>query len=664
MTRPAPRSLLAALALAFLLLPLGAPGLRTRAVAQPPPASEEEDALAAYVRAHYTKREVRIPMRDGVRLFTSIYSPNDAGVGAATYPILLIRTPYDVGPYGADQYRESLGPSDDYAHEKFIFVYQDVRGKYMSEGEFVNLRPQIPDQVPAGVEEGVDESTDAWDTIDWLVENLPGNNGRVGLWGVSYPGFYASAGAIDSHPALKAVSPQAPIADWFFDDFHRHGAFILPMAFNFFSGFGRPRPEPTTEDGERFDHGTSDGYAFFLEMGPLSNADERFLHGEIPFWNDIAAHPNYDEYWQSRNILPHLDGIGAAVLVVGGWYDTEDLYGPLATYRAIERQNPEIENSLVMGPWPHGGWQRGDGDTLGEADFGFPTSEYYQRQIELPFFRHHLKEPRGQGGELHLAEATVFETGANRWRRFNAWPPAGLEEASLHLREGSGSPSGAGSISFDPPPAEAAGEPFDEFVSDPSRPVPYTTELTTRWARDYMTEDQRFAARRPDVLVYRSEPLEEDLTIAGPITADLWVSTTGRDADWIVKVIDEHPVDEPRYVEHRTDPANDLRGAQRLVRAEVFRGRFRESYEHPKPFEPGEVTRVSYELRDVLHTFRRGHRIMIQVQSTWFPFVDRNPQSWVENIFEAEEEDFIPATHRVYRSPEHPSRVRVGVLEQ
>jgi putative CocE/NonD family hydrolase len=312
-----------------------------------------------------------------------------------------------------------------------------------------------------------------------------------------------------------------------------------------------------------------------------------------------------------------------------------------------------------MGPWPHGGWQRGEGDALGEAGFGFPTSEYYQRQIELPFFSHHLK---GQG-ENHLAEATVFETGANRWRRFDTWPPAGLREASLYLGAGSGSPSGAGSVSFEAP-AAGAGEAFDEFVSDPARPVPYTTEVTARWARNYMTEDQRFAARRPDVLVYRSEPLEEDLTIAGPITADLWVSTTGRDADWIVKVIDEYPVDEPGYTEARRDaPEPDLRGVQRLVRAEVFRGRFRESYENPKPFEPGEVTRVSYELRDVLHTFRRGHRITIQVQSSWFPFVDRNPQSWVENIFEAEEEDFIRATHRVHRSPEHPSRVRVGVLD-
>jgi uncharacterized protein len=620
----------------------------------------DEDALAAYVRSHYTKREVMIPMRDGARLFTSIYSPNDAGVGGKTYPILLIRTPYSVAPYGADAYRERLGPSAEYAYEGFVFVSQDVRGKYMSEGEFVNMRPEIEDhRRRAGEEQAIDESTDAWDTIDWLVDNVEGNNGKVGLWGVSYPGFYASAGAADSHPALAAVSPQAPIADWFFDDFHRQGAFILPMAFNFFSSFGQPRPEPTTEGAKHFDHGTPDGYSFFLGLGPLSNADERYFHGEVAFWNDIAAHPNYDEYWRSRNLLPHLEHVGAAVLVVGGWFDTEDLYGPLATYRAIERQNPNAVSCLVMGPWPHGGWHRTDGESLGGADFGFPTSEYFERQIELPFFRHYLK---GEG-DPHLAEATVFETGANRWRRFDSWPPAGRREASLYLREGGAS---AGAVSFEPPPAnDGMDEAFDDYVSDPAKPVPYTTEVTNRWAREYMTEDQRFAAQRPDVLVYRSEPLDDDLTIAGPLTADLWVSTTGRDADWVVKVIDEYPVDEPGFHEEGRDaPENDLRGTQRLVRAEVFRGRFRESFETPKPFEPGEVTEVSYEMRDVFHTFRRGHRLMIQIQSSWFPFVDRNPQSWVENIFEATESDFVSATHRVYRSPEHPSRVEVGVLDE
>ncbi|HLE83208.1 MAG TPA: CocE/NonD family hydrolase, partial [Thermoanaerobaculia bacterium] len=434
---------------AALLAPLGAAFLPAPAAAQEAAA---EDPVAAYVRSHYAKREVLVPMRDGVRLFTSIYTPNDAGVGGKIYPILMNRTPYDVGPYGAAEYKDHLGPSAPYAGEGFAFVYQDVRGKYMSEGEFVNMRPEA-EPGPGGV----DEATDTYDTIAWLLENVPGNNGKVGLWGISYPGFYASAGAIHSHPALKAVSPQAPIADWFWDDFHRHGAFILPMAFNFFASFGQPRPEPTTESADHFDHGTPDGYAFFLDLGPLSNVNARYLHGEVPFWNDIAAHPNYDAYWQERNILPNLRGVGAAVMVVGGWFDTEDLYGPLATYRAIERQNPGAFNVLVMGPWPHGGWSRGDGRSLGGADFGFETSDYYREHFELPFFRHFLK-----GGEdPYLAEANVFETGADRWRRFPAWPPPGLAQKTLYLQEG-------GELSFEAPQATEAtevGEAADRFVS-------------------------------------------------------------------------------------------------------------------------------------------------------------------------------------------------------
>jgi len=619
----------------------------------------EADDVAAYVRSHYTKYEERIPMRDGVRLFTAIYVPNDAGAGK-TYPILMKRTPYSVGPYGAAEYPERLGPSDPYAEEGFIFVEQDVRGKFLSEGTFVNMRPLDPKQAPEGSPAGITEATDTYDTIEWLLHHVEGHNGKVGLWGISYPGFYASAGAVHSHPALAAVSPQAPIADWFWDDMHHNGAFILPLAFNFFSGFGQPRPEPTTEWADGFDHGTPDGYGFFLGVGPLSNLDKRFLHGEVEFWNQTVSHPDYDAFWQARNILPNLKGVGAAVMVVGGWFDTEDLYGPLNTYRAIERQNPGISNMLVMGPWPHGGWSRREGRSLGEADFGFATSEYYRDEVELPFFRHHLK---GEA-DPHLPEALAFETGANRWRRFDAWPPPGLAERTLYLRDGGG-------LAFEPP--EAAGEAddagradeaHDSYVSDPAKPVPYTMEITSRWARNYMTEDQRFAAWRPDVLVYESEPLEEDLTIAGPLVANLWVSTTGRDADWIVKVIDVYPEDEPRFVEDRPDrDEEDLRGTQRLVRAEVLRGRFRESFEEPKPFEPGEITRVELRLNDVLHTFRRDHKVMVQIQSTWFPFVDRNPQSWVPNIFEAKEEDFIRATHSVYRSPKHPSGVTVGVLE-
>lgn len=609
---------------------------------------EDDRASAEYVRSHYAKFEYRVPMRDGARLFTSVYVPNDT---SESWPILMVRTPYDVGPYGADRYKDKLGPDEAFQEEGFIFVYQDVRGRYMSEGEFVNMRPHVATKQSR---DDVDESTDTYDTIEWLLANVPNHNGKVGQWGISYPGFYTSAGMIDSHPALAAASPQAPIADWFWDDMHHHGAFILPLAFNFFSSFGKPREGPTTERTERFDHGTPDGYQFFLDMGPLKNADELYLKGEIAFWNEIVRHPNYDAFWQSRNILPHLRNIGAAVLVVGGWFDTEDLYGPLKTYRAVEEQNPGIDNRIVMGPWRHGGWARTDGDSLGTAEFGFKTSDYYNRNVVLPFFLHHLKGK----GEHRLPEALMFETGANRWRSFDAWPPRQTREETVYLRPG-------GALGWQPPTETAAA--FDEYRSDPAKPVPYTMEITTAWAKEYMTEDQRFAAWRPDVLVYRGEVLEKDLTLAGPIVAELWVSTTGTDSDWIVKVIDVHPDEMPGDDEDEEDDEDDdekvdLGGTQRLVRAEVFRGRFRDSYEHPKPFVSGEVTRVAFELQDVFHTWKRGHRMMVQIQSTWFPFVDRNPQKYVPNIFEAEEDDFISVTNRVYRSREHASGLRVRVL--
>ncbi len=403
-------------------------------------------------------------MRDGAKLFTSVYVPND---GSVNYPILMLRTPYTVGPYGADQYRDSLGPSEAFAKDRFIFVYQDVRGRYMSEGDYVNMRPHLPNK---RTKQDVDESTDTFDTIEWLLRNIRGHNGRVGQWGISYPGFYASAGMIDSHPALKAVSPQAPIADWFWDDMHHHGAFILPLAFNFFSTFGRPRDGLTTESPERFDHKTPDGYQFFLDLGPLKNANDRHFKGEIPFWNDLAQHPNYDEFWQSRNILPHLKHIKAAVMTVGGWFDTEDLYGPLKTYRAIEKQNPGIVNILVMGPWVHGGWSHTPGNALGTADFGFKTTDYYQQHVDLPFFQQFLKEDES----ADLPEALMFETGANRWRRFDAWPPPQAETRDWFLIAG-------GRLSASP--AETDDEACDEFVSDPHKPVPYTTEITTNWAQ-------------------------------------------------------------------------------------------------------------------------------------------------------------------------------------
>ena len=621
----------------ILVLALGAAATAGGAVR-----GEADPERAAFIRANYSKFELRIPMRDGVKLFTAIYVPNDA---EEPLPILLFRTPYSVGPYGADRYMDVLGPTEAFEREGFIFAFQDVRGRFMSEGEFVNMRPHVEGERGPGE---IDESTDTWDTIEWLVANVAGNNGRVGQWGVSYPGFYTSAGMIDSHPALKAASPQAPIADWYFDDMHHHGTFSLALTFGFFSSFGRARDGLVTEWPERFDFGTPDGYQFFLDLGPLANVNERHFHGEIAFWNEIAAHPDYDEFWQARNILPHLDGITCAVMVVGGWFDAEDLYGPLQTYRAVEAANPGIDNVLVMGPWRHGGWVWTDGEALGDADFGFPTAETFQERALLPFFRHHLK---GEGG-LDLPEAWVFETGANRWREFSAWPPPGLRPERLYLDAG-------GTLSFGAAPdAEAA---FDEYLSDPAKPVPYTQAINTGWHAAYMAEDQRFAAWRPDVLVYRSAPLEEDLTLAGPLAAHLWVSTTAGDADWVVKLIDEYPGRLPGHDPESGEP--DLGGTQLMVRSEALRGRYRSNLSDPEPFTPGEPTPVTVSLQDVFHTFKRGHRVMIQIQSSLFPMLDRNPQGWVDNIFEAEASDFVEATHRVFRSAEHPSFLEVGVLD-
>ncbi|WMW80450.1 CocE/NonD family hydrolase [Undibacterium cyanobacteriorum] len=606
--------------------------------------ADEKDAAALraeYIRKNYTKFEYRIPARDGKLLFTSIYVPNDASP-TKTYPILLVRTPYTVAPYGADKYKTRLGPSADFEKDGFIFAFQDVRGKNMSEGEFVNMRPHIDKK---NSKNDVDESSDTYDSIDWMIKNIAGNNGRVGQWGISYPGFYTSAGVIDSHPALKAVSPQAPIADWFRgDDMHRNGAFNVQLAFSFFSSFGKPRPEPTDQPGSGgFDWGTPDAYQFFLELGPLSNANARYFKNGIPFWNELMQHPNYDSYWQAKNLLPHLKNIKAAVMTVGGWYDTEDLYGPLQTYKAIKKNNPGISNTLVMGPWVHGGWQSTAGDKVGDANFGFKTSQNYQA-IEFAFFKHHLKG----GDKPALPEAWVFETGANRWRSFDAWPPANTKTKSLYFHAN-------GKLSFEMPSSNTVA--FDEYISDPAKPVPYTTEITNRWSNQYVAADQRFAASRPDVLVYQSEVLDRDITFAGPIEANLLVSTTGSDADFVVKLIDVNP--------NRMEaaPGEPNRGAQQtLVRGEPFRARFRESFEHPKALTPGEPTKVKFAINDVMHTFQRGHRIMIQIQSSWFPFIDRNPQTFVDNIYEAKESDFVKANHRLYRSGMDLSSIKVQVL--
>ena len=605
---------------------------------------ETPEEHATWIKANYTKYEYMIPMRDGVRLFTSVYAPKD---DSKPYPVMLFRTPYSVRPYGVNSYKTRIGPSRRFAKDLFIFAYQDVRGRMASEGEFVNVRPHKT--VKSGLSD-IDESSDTYDTIDWFVKNIPNNNGRVGQWGISYPGFYTAMGAIDAHPALKASSPQAPVADWFIgDDFHHNGAFYLAHAFRFFWRFGKPVDEPTRNPPARFDFKTPDGYEFYLNIGPLTNLNEKYFKNEVPFWNEMSKHGSYDQYWKDRDLRPHLKNIRHAVMTVGGWFDAEDLFGPLKVYESIEKNSPEAFNMLVMGPWYHGQWASHDGDKMGHVPFNSKTSLFYREKIELPFFKHYLK---GEAkGEVDLPEAYVFETGTNLWRRYDAWPPKNLAGKTLYFREG-------GKLSFEPPETNDA-DAFDEYVSDPAKPVPFIPNIAIGMTREHMLDDQRFAGTRTDVLVFQTDVLEADLTIAGPVTPSLFVSTTGTDSDWVVKLIDVYSSDFP---DPKPNPAGvKMGGYQQLVRGEVMRGKFRDSFEEPKPFVPGRVTKVEYVMPDAYHTFRRGHRIMVQVQSSWFPLVDRNPQKFVD-IYNAKKEDFQKATQRVYRSRRAPSAVRLRVL--
>jgi putative CocE/NonD family hydrolase len=594
-----------------------------------------------YFERHYRKSEHRIPMRDGVRLFTQVFSPIDA---SGDQPIILFRTPYGIPPYG-DEFPNTPVPSLFFAKEGYIIVFQDVRGAFMSEGEFRYFRPYVAHKRTSA---DVDESSDAYDTVDWLLRHVVGHNGKVGVWGPSYAGFTAAMAAIAAHPAVKAVSPQAPMADLFLgDDGHHNGALYLAHYVNYLYMMGQPRPAPPAPL-PRLGYPTPDGYAFFLGLGPLKNFAGRVFDNANPLWEETMAHEAYDGYWKARSIYPHLAGITPALLFVGGWYDAEDLAGPLQAYREVERRNPATRNTLVMGPWRHSGWNFYAGTNENRGVFPFSgTIGYFQEQIELPFFNYYLK---GKGA-LTAPEALVFETGTDRWRAYDAWPPREAREQSLFLAD-------RGRLASDPPRGPS-GAGCDEFLSDPGKPVPYTQETTARYNREYFVEDQRFAASRPDVLTYIGDVLPADVTVAGPIRATLYVSTTGTDADWVVKLIDVYPDDAP---DPRPNPRGiRMGGYQRLVRGDIMRGKFRDSVESPTPFIPGRVTRVEFELPDVQHAFRRGHRMMIQVQSSWFPLFDRNPQTFV-NIRTAGERDFQRATHRVYRTPEHPSAVTVRVL--
>lgn len=602
-------------------------------------------AQEAYVRENYTKQEVSIPMRDGTKLFTSIYRPKAADKKA---PFLMMRTPYSCRPYGPEAYRGNLGPENSFTREGYIFVYQDVRGRYMSEGPFNWMNPFIPNKKPGQV----DESTDTWDTIEWLIKNVPNNNGRVGVYGTSFPGHYAAQTLIDPHPALRAVSPQAPMDDnWLGDDMHHNGAFFLPHAMGFISGFGVPRTGPSPDYGPRaYTMDDPDGYQFYLNLGPVASSNEKYNMKIIELWQKWIQHPNYDEYWQPQQVSQHLKRVGKVpVLIVGGWFDAEDLQGPLRIYQRIEEWNKGNDTKLVMGPWYHGSWNGGPGDALWDIPFTEKTGEHFRTKLQKPFFNYYLKD---EGSAADIPEVSMFDTGADRWMNLSQWPPANSMPVNLMLKP-------EGGLEVIDKPARTT-QTYVEWISDPARPVPSSNTISTGMPREYMLEDQRFAWKRPDVVSFATPPLSADMTLAGPVQVSLRVSTSGTDSDFIVKLIDAYPKDsQERSVR---DESIRLAGYQMMVRGEPMRARFRNSWSVPEAMKPNMPTTVRFDMPDVCHTFKKGHRIMVQVQSSWFPIVDRNPQTFVQNIFFAKESDFVKATQRIYVGGSDGSRIGVRML--
>jgi putative CocE/NonD family hydrolase len=608
-----------------------------------------------YVKDNYTKQEVVIDMRDGVKLHTTIYAPKDK---SKTYPMLMMRTPYSSKPYGADTFKEKIGPNIYLMKEGNIFVYQDVRGRWMSEGTYDNMRAYIPNKIDNSQ---TDEASDTYDTIDWLVKNVENNNGRVGTWGISYPGHYATVSAIDAHPALKAVSPQACIGDFYFDDFHHNGAFMLSY-FRAIALFGTQKSKPTDSSWYKLPElGTQDQYQFFLDAGPLSNLNKYFQYDKPDntsaiksnkiddfFWKEIINHPNYDSIWKPKGIIQNLKDIkpSVATMVVGGFFDAEDLYGPLETYKTIEKYNPENYNTLVFGPWDHGKWASSKVENfVGNYYFGDSISINFQKQVETKFFNHFLK---GKGDKNSgLPEAYVYDSGHKKWSSYSNWPPKAVTKQKMYLNANQQLSN------------KQEGVSKEVFVSNLNKPVPYSEDIKSVFTpRKYMTDDQRFSARRTDVLVFETEIMTEDLTLAGDILANLNVSTTGTDADWIVKVIDVHPKDVEEQVKGMQDHLK-LSNYHMMVRSEVMRGRFRNSFEKPEPFTPNKPTDVTIKLQDVYHTIKAGHKLQIQVQSTWFPLIDLNPQTFVPNIYKAKKDDFKNQTHSVFNA----SNIEFSVLD-
>jgi len=586
--------------------------------------------------ALFDKREVMIPARDGVKLHTEIYTPKNA---SQTLPILLERTPYGISD-PAKGYSRMLRRYDDMMADGYIFVFQDIRGRYGSEGQFVMLRP-IHD---ASDSKGVDESTDTYDTIDWLTKNVPHNNGRVGLDGISYDGFLVTMGMVNPHPALKAVSEQACMGDTFLgDDFFHNGAFRLSYAFEY-----TPLLEKNNEN-YSFPFDRFDVYEWYLALGPLSNANAKYFHGSIPTWNEFVAHPNYDEFWKRHAVAYGLKQATVPNLNVAGWWDQEDFYGPMATYQRLEKVDSKNLNYLVVGPWNHGGWGRSAGQSLGDIPFGSDTGVYFRQKIEAPWFAFWLKDK----GALPLKEAMLFQTGSDTWTPFDSWPPREAATRNLYFHED-------GKLSFDAP--QTAAVAFDTYTSDPAHPVPYRHRpVDMTYPQDHpgtwytwLVQDQRFVDQRPDVLTWQTDQLADDVTLAGQVTAKIFASTTGSDSDWIVKLIDVYP--------EKVSPDWKLSGFELMISDEIFRGRFRKSFEKPEAMIPDEVTPITVDLHTANHVFKKGHRVMVQVQSTWFPLYDRNPQKFVPNIFEAKEDDYQLATQRVYRSTRYPSSVEIEVL--
>ncbi|MDR3718752.1 MAG: CocE/NonD family hydrolase [Bryobacteraceae bacterium] len=581
-------------------------------------------------------------MRDGVKLFTAVYAPKDT---SRTYPFLITRSPYSASPYGEDKYPARLGPSVAMARAGYIFVEQDVRGRYMSEGTFSEMRPQLEAHTSS---KDIDESTDTYDTIDWLLKNIPGNNGRAGLTGTSYPGFYAAAGLLCGHPALKAVSPQAPMVDLFLGDDNAHnGAFYLAANFGFYRFFGEHKEPQLPRPESEFEFGTEDGYAFYLALGPLSNGDEMYYKYRNRYFTDLLKHTSYDSFWQARSLTAHIHDVQPAVLAVGGWYDAEDLQGPLKLFLNAFTRNPKAPVSIVMGPWVHGGWHGREGNHLGPVEFGQNTSTFFQESIETPFFEKWLRD----GQDPKLPVAWMFETGRNQWLTFSAWPPPAAQKRTLYFLPSAG-------LGFDPPQQN---DGFDQYVSDPAKPVPATSFIAQGMAQEYMIDDQRYAERRPDVVAYQTPPLDRDVTLAGPIGVRLDASTSGTDSDFVVKLIDVYPANAPAP---SPNPARlHMGGYEQLVRGEPFRGRFWKGFTTPEPMPSGQFVEIRYDMPDILHTFKQGHRIMVQVQSSWFPVVDRNPQKFVDSIPFAKPADFQSATQRIGHSAAEPSRLEVLVLE-